>query len=300
MSGDDASLDTEDTKTARRRVGNHKYYMNTVKPRNELKKQETEKQKKSQKARRTAKVVKKASPPVFEEGRLAPFVNELLKTKSKKMFCNFAKWEKLLEKNISVYCKCTFPSSRSLTGPQIAGDEIVKEREYIIACKKDRLYEVKKSGIKDANFGLFALRPFKTGEVMGVYFGKIVKDVSKKKNTVNDKSKKKDRMENEVILTCYAMECEKMGITVDCLGGVDSKHPTYFGLQFANDPILSENNDRARGEDRAHNFFVDENLIARACLDIKTGQELFLYYKYEDERECKCIGCKARERDYGE
>jgi hypothetical protein len=300
---DDASSNTDDTPRTRRRNRNHNHYIKVVKPRNQQKREELERQKKSEKARRTTKVVRNATAPVYEIGQLAPFVNELFRTKSKKVNCNFDKWKKVMERDIHVYCKCTFPSKRSLTGPQIAGDEIVKDREYIIACKKDRLYEVKKSQIKGANMGLFALRAFKQGEVMGVYFGKIVKDTSKNKDGVNNTSKKnmskkKATVEKKVILTCYAMEIQQLGMIVDCMGGVDSEHPTYFGLQFANDPTLSEEHDKARGQNRVHNFSVDQNLVARACVDIKPGEELFLYYDSEGEKECKCIGCRVRNADH--
>jgi hypothetical protein len=56
--------------------------------------------------------------------------------------------------------------------------------------------------------------------------------------------------------------------------------------------------DKARGEDPVHNFTVNQNFIARACVDIKSGEELFLYYALEGEKECKCIGCQVLDRDH--
>jgi hypothetical protein len=258
-----------------------KYYQEIQKPMNELMKEIKDNAKKKI-IRRATKAVKEPQPqqPKFEVGdKLCTFVERLTKT-------HIGVWQTALMKHIRVFCKATFPSRQSLTGPQIDGDEIFAVREYVIGLKlKDKifnLYEVRQSGLAKAHMGLFAKRAFKFGEVMGVYFGKIIK------HPVKTKEK----------LSCYAMKFDKHGVTMDCQGGIDSKYPTYFGLQFANDPSLV-NNMRTRSSvvDNPHNFFVDENFVARALRDIKIGEELFMYYGWTEELDgtdgvnCDCTGC---------
>lgn len=219
-------------------------------------------------------------------GVLSVFIENLRKKK-------LDRWKKTLEKRIRIFCKATFPTTPSLIGPQIDGNEITKERQYVIAFvqnnKMTNLYKVKKSHIPGANMGLFAEKSFSQGEVMGVYFGKILKNVGT----------------NEENLSCYAMTSETLKITVDCMGGIESKYHPYFGLQFANDPFLGDlKMTRNRSHDKAHNFFVDDNFVARACLDIRRGEELFLYYGWKDDKkytgveDCKCRGCESRRKNF--
>jgi hypothetical protein len=268
------------TKLTARQIKKQKYYQENQKPINELMKELKSQARKKQRIRRATKAVKKPQPPTFGVGgKLSAFVERLTKT-------HIGVWKTALEKHIRVFCKATFPSKQSLTGPQIDGDEILVLREYVIALKlKDKiynLYEVKQSGLEKAHMGLFARKAFKLGEVMGVYFGKIIRHPVKKIEA----------------LSCYAMTFENQKVTIDCQGGIDSKYPTYFGLQFANDPSLGDNmRTRKSVVDHPHNFFIDENFVARALCDIKVGDELFLYYGWMEGEEdvnsvkCVCSGC---------
>ena len=245
-------------------------------------------------------------------GFLSNFVMKLTKTMAKSNKSNLKRWKKQLQKHLAVFARPLFKVAKGTTGQSLHGREITKCRNYIISFfsvnKKMTdggswidLFEVKKSKLPGANMGLFALQSFKAGDMLGVYYGKILPPES------SDYS-------------CYAMKSDMHKIIVDCGGGIDSNHPVYFGLQFANDPVLCKTI-KTRSDDRlyAHNIFVDENFIARASDDIIEGQELFLYYGWNTEEidnhnasdpispsqqrlqtddSCRCSGCSNRIKNF--
>ena len=147
------------------------------------------------------------------------------------------------------------------------------------------LFEVKKSQLTNANMGLFAKKNFKAGDIIGLFYGKV-------QNKASDSN--------------YEMEGGKHKIFIGAQGGLESGKPLYFGLHIANDPIIYEKSRRmATRQDsivQAHNFFIDEDFIARACRDINIGDELFLYYQwptdYDTGTECTCEGCEYKKSKY--
>ena len=183
-----------------------------------------------------------------------------------------------------------FLIKKTKKGVEVPGDEQEDKRIYIISFynktktggKWTDLYEVRKSQIPKANMGLFALKNFAIGDKMGVYCGEVT-----------DPKKNEDP-------TCYAMKSHNHACIVDCGGGVTSKHPVYFGLHLANDPRESNNDTKrvTRGDNArdTHNFFVDDNLVAIACQNIRRGDELFLDYGWETQKQvCNCSGCLVRD-----
>ena len=245
-------------------------------------------------------------------GFLSNFVTKLTKTTAKSNKINLKKWKKPLQAQLTVFARPLFNVTKGTTGRRLHGREIEKCRNYIISFfsvnKKMTdggswidLFEVKKSKLPGANMGLFAMQSFKAGDTLGVYYGKLLPYDS------SDYS-------------CYAMKSDIHNIIMDCGGGIDSNHPVYFGLQFANDPVLCKTI-KTRSDDRlyAHNIFVDENFIARASDDIIEGQELFLYYGWNTEEidnhnasdpispsqqrlqtdnSCHCSGCSNRIKNF--
>jgi hypothetical protein len=135
--------------------------------------------------------------------------------------------------------------------------------------------------------GIKRFENFKAAEIIGVYFGQI-------------------RNPDEESFSCYSLTSHTYGVVLDCMGGLDSPNPIYFGLQFANDPFLTINSMKTRNviNEFSHNFFIDDNLIARAITDIKIGEELYLYYGWQDSNEdaelnqCSCDGCAIRQFEF--
>ena len=220
--------------------------------------------------------------PFREQSAVEAFVKSLRKR-------NITSWESHLKENLQLTCQQHYATIPAAGGPPVVtGPELIKKRSYVISFfRKDKrlrdggeiidLYEVRKSELKGANMGLFSKKKFQAGDVMGVFFGKI------KSWETND-------------LTCYAMSSEKLQVILDPGGGVDSGGPFYFGLQFANDPSIGTKPvkmlTRQEAHRYSHNFFVDENMIARASVNIECGQELFLNYNWDvGDRECACPGC---------
>ena len=117
----------------------------------------------------------------------------------------------------------------SKKGRELVGEELPGERIYTIRFWKNSwlpngnewidLFEVKKSQLPNAGNGLFASKAFTKEDVMGVFFGTIIDP-------------------NTTTPTEYAMKSDTLGVTVDSKEGIESNHPKYFGLHFANDPSL--------------------------------------------------------------
>ena len=229
---------------------------------------------------------------------LDDFVDKIMKMKSKTMPFNYNKWQAHFNKHLHVSVYCHFPVKLGEDGVEIdfcKKNEIKNDRRYVISFHKEDnrrtggiettdLFEVKKSQIPGAGHGLFALQPFKQGAIIGVYFGTKIDPTS-------------------TVATEYSMKSDTLKCTLDAKGGVETKHPKYFGLQFANDPFLGDKKMMTRQNDRtyAHNIFIDDTYIARATVDIQVGQELFLYYGWhegDDDADiaCTCHGCETRRR----
>jgi hypothetical protein len=123
---------------------------------------------------------------LFQEPKLLEkFVMDTLLRKK------IGKWKDSLDKHVRSFLTCRFPTKMGPTGPEIGGDEMEKARSIVISFfRKDNrmtdggccidLFEVKKSNLANANNGLFALRPFKEGEVLGVFYGKPQRKNKKK------------------------------------------------------------------------------------------------------------------------
>ena len=168
------------------------------------------------------------------------------------------------------------------------------------------LFTVKESTIKDGGYGVFANQPFKAKTVLGLYHGEIAKD--------------------DGTVTCHAMRSSVDGdhVILDPRGGIGSSRPACVGMHFVNDPTWRRHDDssndsskntprrgnRAGGsasDDRRrltrsstmdHNIMVGEDMLVRALLDIKVGDELFFCYKMDGG--CDCNGCSELNKWFAE
>ena len=160
----------------------------------------------------------------------------------------------------------------------------LEDSRYKGNFKEIDLFEIKKSRIPKAGRGLFAMQDFKAGAIIGIFYGTLLKTSSG---------------------SVYEMDGEDLhGLFIDPESEFGGKNPIYFGLQFANDPKLLEQPKRVTrslnsGNSSCHNFFIDQDFIARTCCDIRYGEELYLFYKWEGD-ECTCDGCKYRKLNYEE
>jgi hypothetical protein len=159
------------------------------------------------------------------------------------------------------------------------------------------LFEIKPSSIVQskglrsrAGYGLFAARPFKNGDRIGLYIGQVFD------STTFPGSKR----------TCYAVECfdqKKTGATRKVkqtskpqsfisdagYGPKDStdnmkRPPVYMGIHYANDPnyerFLIQNAKRVTRKIGLpdYNIELGEDLVASTISNIEVGEELFLDY----------------------
>jgi hypothetical protein len=137
------------------------------------------------------------------------------------------------------------------------------------------LFEVKKSNLPGADYGLFAARPYMSGDVLGVFYGII------SERTPNG------HYSPFALEVAWPPESKTpLRLIVDPTFGPTSRNawqqPAYFGIHMANDPEWPGKNGsptrKTRGSPK-HNFMVDMSLIAVATSDIAAGEELFLDYK---------------------
>ena len=160
------------------------------------------------------------------------------------------------------------------------------DRTYKILFLGETVLEVKQSLIPNSGYGLFVARPggFKAHEVVGMYFGAI---------------QKPNVPSSSYAYSWFGVDGEfDEAVVLDAKGGVKSGHgkghPVYFGIHMANDSNLSCNpNDKVD-----HNLYMTEELQARVSRDVKYGEELYLNYRYEDQPECSCSGCKEVNKKY--
>jgi hypothetical protein len=170
---------------------------------------------------------------------------------------------------------------RSLTHSTTIRPEMELSRSWMIQLR-DRemnewitLYEVRNSTLENSGYGLFAARPYKAQDTLGVFYGDITE--KNKKEETTDKN--------------YAMQVEwpqKSGnyLLVDPKGGPTTKerghHPAYFGMHMANDPKWNDKRDKAKRTTRQSprvNMMVDHRLVCVATRDIDVGDEMFLDYE---------------------
>ena len=221
-------------------------------------------------------------------------VKKMMKTTNKEEMKAMKKWKDILNAHIKVFCRPLFETTIGKKRRELTGEEIPHERTYTIKFLKNSwhasggewidLFEVKKSQIPNSGMGLYALQSFNVGDRLGLFYGTIY-------------------TEDREMPTNYSMRNTTRKIIVDPRGPITSKHPTYFGLHFANDPLQSKapKKIKTRSEKKgiAHNFFVDEDYLAIACCEIKAGQELFLNYGWNvSDEDCTCDGCNCRRKDF--
>jgi hypothetical protein len=236
------------------------------------------------------------------KGALAQFVKKLTTTKAKKY--NVKRWKQTLDQHLMLVERreSNYATEMGPNGPKAVGLSIRNTVTHTIVLKRwDSnflggieyldLFEVKKSQVPNANMGLYSKRPFKQGDVLGVFYGQV--------KSTKGKGKKKH------VYSPYALEGTKHNIILEPKGGITTETPVYFGLHLANDPLLCTKSAKASTRSMAarkkHNFFVDEDFIAIACLDINIGDELFLFYGWGDDNEdttCTCDGCKYKDQNY--
>jgi hypothetical protein len=215
-----------------------------------------------------------------DDSNLAQFVSKLVNSKVLK----FETWGKKIEEKVMVCVTQMYPATRNYRGytrakeHQDMGQEF---REYIIrynvVLSKTRsqwtnLFKIRRSEIPKAGNGLFAARTFTKGQTMGLFFGK---------------QKKSEEC------SVYTMATLEYG-NVDPMGGLTSRHPLYFGIHIANDPIWSATE---KNDGKSHNIWVGDDLIVRASCDIQRDEELYLNYRNgfgtSSYVECECHGCTS-------
>ena len=157
------------------------------------------------------------------------------------------------------------------------------------------LYEVKKSTIENSGYGLFAARPYKAHDILGVFFGEVSDldedgKVLKKKEKVD---RKKGGPGNYAMIVEWPGQSNKY-LLIDPKGEPTKNyergkgcHPAYFGLHMANDPDWSKKKKarknlakttRSTRQSPTVNMIVDEKLVGRALEDIAVDEEIFLDY----------------------
>lgn len=252
------------------------------------------------KARKLTKITKQAVD-MEKAGDLEKFVLSIVfpkrHGKNKNKATKPASWDTKLRSHLCYDVTQRFGTRHDDDGKLVLAQDLHKKKHDTVAVKlrledgrykgnfkEIDLFEIKKSRIPKAGRGVFAMQDFKAGSVIGIFYGTL--------------SKKPSGSE-------YEMDGKDLhGFYINPESQFGAKNPIYFGLQFANDPKIREQPKRVtRSLDSGmscHNFFIDQDLIARTCCDIRIGEELFLFYKWEGFDECMCNGCNYRKVNYEE
>jgi hypothetical protein len=278
----------DEEKRKKKKIGRKSYYQNVEKP-----KRQQERKIKSRLVRRTFRYDHRRHKGDTKSA-VEHFVKDV-RGMGVLTFKRIVKWKEFFDKYVKLQRVLRFETVPS--EPLKIGNEINDGGpvfNIVLWREDDRfarggefvdLFEIKKSTLENAKMGLFAKRSFQPGDVMGLFYGKVFREG--KKTT-----------------TEYGMESKSCKVIIDAQGGIDSKHPFYFGLHFANDPTIAEKSMKKltrSASKQLHNFFIDEDFIARASRDIYVGDELFLYYAWgEEPDECTCSGCIYRMQEYEE
>ena len=122
---------------------------------------------------------------------------------------------------------------------------------------------IKKSLIKDAGFGLFAGVSFNKHDAIGLFMGETYPLTQK--NTSK-----------------YAISSPFH--VVDAMGGINSGHPWYWGLHFANDPNYVTRGICCKvktGNQSKINATILDNMVMYCTKNIQRGNEIYLDYRYK-------------------
>jgi hypothetical protein len=138
------------------------------------------------------------------------------------------------------------------------------------------LFEVKKSTLDGAGYGLFASRPYTSGDVLGVFYGLISKKIANGKYS---------SYALEVAWPPESKKASRLIVDPATFGPTSRtawQQPAYLGIHMVNDPEWHGRKGSPTRTTRASprsNFMVDMSLVAIATRDIAVGEELFLDYK---------------------
>ena len=145
------------------------------------------------------------------------------------------------------------------------------------------LFEVRPSTIENAGLGLFALRDYANGSLLGMYAGKVVRRPSQTRP-----------LKLSAAQIAYSMKLTddvivlQQGVMGGRCGG-PNQIPTFFGFHFCNDPCYVEpstGRQMRQLRSRSCNTIVsDDNLKVFATADIQKGDELFFNYNRGEEED---------------
>lgn len=136
---------------------------------------------------------------------------------------------------------------------------------YHICIRNHPLYDIKESTIKGAGMGLFAARNFKTGDMLGLYCGKMADGLKRKPKIYG-----------------FAKQIVKKG---DAWTIIEPTHEDVFlGMHYINDPLYGipeaerEHKAATMHDDKDYNVRISNDFLVTAETDIRQGDELFLNY----------------------
>lgn len=142
--------------------------------------------------------------------------------------------------------------------------------------------------MEGAGYGLFAGRHFKAKQCIGLYHGRAY-DASNPPPVTDHRR-------------LYRLESKLLKKIIDAEGGVaEGSHsgcPLYFGIHMANDASKCEKKGKGPklksdiAKYQECNIVVDSRCWAYALTDIKKGQELFLKYNDEKERQPESLATR--------
>jgi hypothetical protein len=152
------------------------------------------------------------------------------------------------------------------------------------------LFEVKPSTLPDSGYGLFAMREYKKGAAVGLFYGEISEI-----KTEEDEN----RIGREYALSMEWPEGSGRKLLVNPVGGTSASKKNYsrayFGLHLANDPLHGVKEKRMKTRQRqtrqtptlVANIEVTNDLVGRALVDIAEGEEIFLDYNEDNHNSRK-------------
>ena len=126
------------------------------------------------------------------------------------------------------------------------------------------MFQIKESLLQNAGLGIFALRKFKKGEQIGVFYGQVVEASNQGYEP-----------------SAFVMEARNAQI-VD----PELSKKVFFGIHYANDPLYEETNGQKVGHSKTRrtavlNITVPVDMIVYATQDIDFFDELYLNYAFE-------------------
>ena len=166
----------------------------------------------------------------------------------------------------------------------------------------ESLFQVRKSGLAKAGYGLFAARPYAAGEIIGLFCGEVTVKVTNDKDRpyamavewppwkIVQDSRKKAKAKGTKLSKVTSKKGNTTTYVVDPGAGpqvrVKDYRPCFFGLHMANDPDWGKRKE-AQGDigrrlprnNPKTNFMIDGMLLGKTTAHIRYGEELFLSYK---------------------